>query len=175
MMRLAMMGFSQEGRDYWILKSAPLKPGQLALAKWLVAFLPSVVIGAVLVVVLGVMQRAAPGDVLYGLLAVVMIVAGNTGMNLAFGITGARLDWTDPHRMTSGSAGCLASLLGMGFQGLSMVLFLGPVLAAQLLNGPVLVGRLVGAMVGGVFCAAIAVLPPVLVRTRVPLIGEAGM
>ncbi len=174
-MRLAMMGFSQEGRDYWVLKSAPLRPGQLALAKWLVAFLPSVVIGAVLVVVLGVMQRAALGDVVYGLLAVVMIVAGNTGMNLAFGITGARLDWTDPRRMTSGGAGCLASLLGMGFQGLSMVLFLGPVLAAQLLRGPVLVGRLVGAMAGSVFCAAVAVLPPVLVIKRIPLIGEEGM
>lgn len=171
-MRLAMMGFSQEGRDYWVLKSAPLRPGQLALAKWLTAFLPGCVIGAALVVVLAVMQGAALGDVLYGLLVVMMIVAGNTGMNLAFGITGAQLDWTDPRRMTSGGAGCAASLLGMGFHGLSMVLFLGPVLAMQLLHGPVLVGRLVGAMAGSVFCAAVAVLPPVLVRKRIPLIGE---
>lgn len=173
-MRLAMMGFSQEGRGYWILKGAPLRPGQLALAKWLTAFLPGCAIGAALVVVLAVMQGAALGDVLYGLLVVTMIVAGNTGMNLAFGITGARLDWTDPRRMTSGSAGCLASLLGLGFQGLSMVLFLGPVLVIQLLHGPVLIGRLVGAIVGSVFCAAVAVLPPALVRKRIPLIGEEG-
>lgn len=174
-MRLAMMGFSQEGQNYWILKSAPLMPGQLALAKWLVAFLPGVVIGAMLLVILAVVQRAAPGDVLYGLLAVVMIVAGNTGMYLAFGITDARLDWTDPRRMNAGGAGCLISLLGMAFQGLSMLLFLGPVLAVQLLRWPVLVGRLVGAIVGGGFCAGVAVLPPLLVRQRIPLIGEEGV
>lgn len=174
-MRLAMMSFSQEGQSYWILKSAPLRPGQLALAKWLVAFLPGVVIGAVLVVVLAVMQRAALGDVLYGLLTVVMIMAGNTGMYLAFGITDARLDWTDPRRMSAGGAGCLVSLLGMAFQGLSMLLFLGPVLAAQLLRWPVLIGRLVGAIVGGAFCAGVAVLPPLFVRQRIPLIGEEGV
>lgn len=95
----------------------------------------------VLVVVLAMVQRAALGDVLYGLLAVVMIVAGNAGMNLAFGIIGARLDWSDPRQMTSGSAGRLALLLGMGFEGLSMVLFLRPVLAVQWLYGSVLIGR----------------------------------
>jgi ABC-2 type transport system permease protein len=173
-MRLAMMGFSQEGRYYWILKTAPLRPGQLVLAKWLAAFLPGAAVGSLLVVGIGIAQRAALGDVLFGWLVLVAVVAGNTGLNLAFGITGARLDWTDPRRMTSGGAGCLSSLLGMGFQVLSVALFLGPIFLAQVLHGPTIAGRLIGAFVGGVFCTAVAILPPVLVRKRISLIGEEG-
>ncbi len=171
-MRLAMMGFSQEGRNYWILKSAPLRPGQLVLAKWLVAFLPGAAIGSLLVVGIGIMQRATLSDILFGWLVLVPVVAGNTGLNLAFGITGARLDWTDPRRMTSGGAGCLASLLGMAFQGVSVALFLGPVFLAQVFHQPAIVGQLIGALAGGLFCAAVAVLPPVQALRRIPLIGE---
>jgi ABC-2 type transport system permease protein len=170
--RLAAMGFSQESQCYWILKTAPLRPAQLALAKWLVAFIPGAVLGSALLVGLGIVQRASAGDLLFGWPVVVMVVAGNTGLNLAFGITGARLDWTDPRQMVSGSAGCLASLLGMGFQSLSMAFFLGPVLITQALHWPVLIGQLTGLLVGGIFCAGVAVLPPLLVLQRIPLIGE---
>lgn len=170
--RLALIGFSQEGRHYWILKAAPVSAGQLALAKWLVAYLPGLAVGSLLLIGISMVQRAALGDVVFGWLVVVFVVAGNTGLNLSFGITSARLDWTDSRRMMSGSAGCIAALLGVGFQGLSVALFLGPVFLIQLVDGPVILARLIGLMLGGVLSVAVAFLPPRLVLQRVPLIGE---
>lgn len=83
--------------------------------------------------------------------------------------------------MAGGSVG-IPTALGLGRRcshvchapGAGSVL-VGPALAAQLLHGPVLVGRLVGAMVGSVFCVGVAILPPVLVRKRISLIGEEGV
>lgn len=170
--RLAMMGFSQEGNQYWVLKTAPVSAGQLALAKWLAAFLPGMVVGNLLVIGLGVIQGVAFADLLFGLLAVTLIVAGSTGLHLAFGITGARLNWSDPRRMISGSAGCITSLLSLISQGLSLVLFLGPPAITQLFGAPSLVGYLIGLALGGTLSAALAFLPPRLVLSRVPRIGE---
>src|SRR5512138_2742251 len=39
--RLAGMGFSHEGKNYWMLKVSPIHPGHLVAAKFLVAYLPT--------------------------------------------------------------------------------------------------------------------------------------
>jgi hypothetical protein len=44
LMRLASIGFSQEGRSYWILKAAPLRARDLLSAKFLVSYLPSLAV-----------------------------------------------------------------------------------------------------------------------------------
>jgi len=173
--RLALMSFSQEGKQYWILRTAPVSAGQLALAKWLVAFLPSVIIGGVLMVGIGIAQRAAVGDMMFGLLVVVFVSAGNSGLTLAFGITSAKLDWTDPRRMIASGAGCLASLSSMVFHGASLALFLSPAPLLQFLGGPNILGQLIGLALGGTLSLLVAFLPPRLVLKRIPLIGgEAG-
>ncbi len=110
-MRLAGMGFSQEGKSYWMLKSAPLTPGQLLTAKFLVAWIPSVLIGWLFVIVMAILQPAKLASLPFALLVVALCFAGMTGINLAFGVTGAKFDWVDPRKMQSGSAGCLGSLL----------------------------------------------------------------
>lgn len=170
--RLAMMSFSQEGKQYWILKAAPVTPGQLVMSKWLVAFLPSAAIGWLLLITLDAIQRVALGEIVFGLAVTTLMFAGNTGIHLAFGITGAKLDWTDPRQMVSGGAGCLASLLGFVAQGLSLALFLGPPVVLQMIGLPTIVGQLVGLIAGGAFAAVLAVLPPRLVLERVRRIGE---
>jgi len=172
--RLALIGFSQEGKQYWILKSAPVNALQLALAKWLVAFLPSVTIGGALLIGIGIIQAAALGDVLFGLLVVACVVAGNTGLSLAFGISGPNLDWTDPHRMTGNSAGCLASLLSGAFQGISLIVFLSPAPLLQAFNIPKSIGQLMGLALGAPLSLLVAFLPPWLLLKRIPLIGEDG-
>jgi ABC-2 type transport system permease protein len=170
--RLALMSFSQEGKQYWILRTAPLNAGQLALSKWLVAFLPSVTIGSVLLLGMGLVQKAGVIDIVFGWLVVAFVTAGSTGLTLAFGITGAKFDWTDPRRMTSGSAGCLSALLSMLFQGISLALFLAPAPVLQFLNVPKAVGQLLGLGLGGAFSLLVAFLPPRLVLNRIPTLGE---
>lgn len=170
--RVATGAFSQEGKNYWILKSAPISAGQLVLAKWIAAYLPGLTLGSLLLISLGVLQRATVGGVLFGWVVVALILAGATGMNLAIGAANARLDWTDPRQMIPSGAGCVAFLLGAVFLLFSMALSVGPALAAQVLDGPVRLGRLVGLILGGAFSLAAAFLPPRWAVRRVRRIGE---
>ena len=171
---LATGAFSREGTQYWVLKAAPVSAGQLMLAKWLVAFVPSLAIGSVLLIGTGLLHRVAVGDLLFGWLGIAFTLAGATGIDLAIGTANVKLDWTDPREIISGITGCITLLVGLGFLIVSVGLFLGPVLVMEVVNGPVVLGQLAGLVLGGGFCGAAAFLPPREVLGRVELIGEEG-
>jgi ABC-2 type transport system permease protein len=170
--RLAMMGFSQEGRSWWILKSAPIGPTRLLTAKYLVAYLPVAALGAAFLIVLSIVRSVGFGDVIFGLMVVGLCYAAMTGVNLAFGVVGANFEWEDPRRMVRGSAGCLGTLASVIALGVCLAFFVGPVLGVEWLGLPAAVGKLAGLALGGAACAAGALIPPALVRERVPRLGE---
>lgn len=170
--RLGNMGFSQEGKSYWMLKSAPVSVRQLMTAKFLVAFLPSLALGWVFLLGISLIQRASLGTLLFTLPVVAFVIAGNAGLNLAFGIVGVNLDWEDPRKMMKGSSGCLGSLVSMAFLGVSLVFFFGPPLLLSLLGLPEALGQLAGLVLGGLFSLGFAFIPLWLVRERVPRLGE---
>jgi ABC-2 type transport system permease protein len=175
--RLAIQGFSQEGQQYWILKSSPVSANKLLLAKFLVAFTPSVVLSLGFLALISLLQKASLGVFLYGLPVVALSIAGVAGLNLAFGVRGANLTWEDPRRMTRGTTGCLGTLVSLAFLGISLVLFFAPPLVAPLIKPlidvPEVVGQGVGLVLGGALCLTATILPPWLVRSRVNAIGEA--
>lgn len=171
--RLALMGFSQEGKQYWLLKSAPLSTGKLLLAKYLVAYLPTLGLSGLFLLVMSVLH-SNPGDMLlYGLPVVALSSAGATGINLAFGVLGAKLDWDDPRRMVGGNIGCLGALASMVYLALSLGLFFGPPLGLVLLKQSALLGQGLGLILGGALGGACTLIPLWLVRRRVAQIGEA--
>jgi ABC-2 type transport system permease protein len=170
--RLAMQGFSQEGKQYWMLKSSPISANKLLLAKFLVAFLPSVVLSLVFLVLISFLQKAQLGVLLYGLPVVVLTIAGVAGINLSFGVRGANLTWEDPRQMSRGTIGCLGTLVSLVFLGLSLVLFFAPPLLLPLIQVPEIFGQIAGLVLGGVLCLAATLLPPWLVRRNVASIGE---
>jgi ABC-2 type transport system permease protein len=170
--RLATMGFSQEGRSWWILKTAPIAPRRLLAAKWIVAYLPVAVLGAVFLLIVSIVRGSAAADFVFGLLVLSLCYAAVTGVNLAFGVLGANFEWEDPRRMVRGAAGCLSTLASMSALGVSLLLFIGPTVVASWLGLPSAAGRLIGLGFGALACAAFAVAPPELVRTRVPRLGE---
>ena len=170
--QLAAMSFSQEGKQYWILKSAPVRPGEMMLAKWLVAVLPGVVIGSAVLLIAGIIQGVALSEIMFGFLVVVFTVAGNAGLNLTFGVLGVDLAWSDPRQMMAKSSGCLALLAGTLFQGIAVVLFFAPVFVVTLFELWAGWGYLAGLILGGGFCTAVAFVPPLLVLKRIPTIGE---
>ncbi len=176
--RLALTAFSQEGKSYWLIKSAPVSSGKLLISKFLVAFIPSLALGWLFLAAISLVQRASPAIFLFGLCTVALSIAGIDGVNLAFGVTGARLDWEDPRQMTSGSQSCLSSLLSFGYLVLTLLLFFGPPIGLSLLTGlsvvnlPVWVGQVFGLALGGVVSLVGAVLPLMMVRDRVARIGE---
>jgi len=170
--RLAGMGFSQEGKSYWMLKAAPLSTAQLLGTKFLLAFLPSLALGWIYLLIISMLQPAGLSQLWFTLPVVALTTAANTGVNLAFGVAGANMTWEDPRRMTTGLNGCLAALLTMLLLPFCMLLFFGPAILIAMLGVSPILGQLVGLLVGGLACAAAAILPPWLVRKRVPSLDE---
>src|SRR6185503_10977494 len=99
--RLAGMGFSQEGRNYWLLKAAPVHARHLLAAKFLVAYLPALGLGLVFLIVISVLDRLSALEFLYSLITLSMCQAGMAGILLSFGVAGANLTWDDPRRMNA--------------------------------------------------------------------------
>ncbi|MCK4976445.1 MAG: hypothetical protein KAS36_05910, partial [Anaerolineales bacterium] len=170
--RLAMMGFSQEGKNYWLLKSAPVSATKLLSAKFLVAYIPALILGWGFLLIISVIQGASLFTLLYSSVVIALIVAGVDGLNLAIGVAGANLEWDDPRKMTSGSVGCLGTVVSMVYLAVSLGLFFGPLVIFGLLRWPQLIGQTLGLALGGAFSLIFAFLPPWLVRKQVPYIGE---
>lgn len=170
--RLAALGFSQEGKSYWVLKSSPVSPTRLIGAKFLVAYLPTLVLGWGFLVIISLLQHNDLMILIFSLAVVALTIAGTTGLSLAFGIMGANFDWEDPRKISQGSIGCLGALASFVFLVLSLSLFFGPTLLVGAFEGPQFLGQFLGMLLGGAACAAGAIIPLWLVRKRVALLAE---
>jgi len=170
--RLGMMGFSQEGKNYWMLKTAPVGAVRLLLAKLLVAYLPGLVMGTLFMVIISLIRGASISILLFGLAVVALSIIGAAGINVAFGVVGVNLNWEDPRKMNPGLSGCFSMLLSFLYMGLSVVLFFGPPLLFEAFGLPELAGQAAGLLLGGAFSIACAVITLGLVKNRVPRIGE---
>jgi ABC-2 type transport system permease protein len=170
--RLAGMAFSSEGKNYWILKSSPLRTVHLLVAKFLVAYLPAFLLGFIFLVAIAVVQKMALGSFLYSVLAMSFCLAGMNGILLGFGVAGAKFDWDDPRKMNAGSMGCLGQVVAMAFLPLTFGLFIGPLFLASVLNWPLIYGYLLGGFAGIVVNLVAAILPPGLARKKVATLSE---
>ncbi|HEY3343416.1 MAG TPA: hypothetical protein VGJ97_00720 [Anaerolineaceae bacterium] len=170
--RLALISFSHEGHSYWLIKSTPSASRQILLAKYLVAYIPGVLLGLVFLTVTSLLQHAAAGTVLYSAVMLLFSLAGAAGVNLAFGVAGANMNWQSPRGMLRGTYGCVASLVSMGYLGLIVVLFFGPPVGFSLLQLPETYGRILGLVLGAAASLACAIFPPHAVLRRIDHLGE---
>ncbi len=170
--RLAAMGFSQEGKNYWILKAAPLNAAQLLLAKFLVSYLPSLALGGIFVIIISVAQEIPLGVLLYSLTAMGLSLAGMNGIMIGMGAAGANLNWDDPRKMNAGTPGCLGQLLTMIYIPIAFVLFIAPLGLTVAFQIPLAYGYLTGLVFGGGVALGFAVLPLMLARKKVERLGE---
>jgi ABC-2 type transport system permease protein len=170
--RLAGMGFSHEGKNYWILKVSPVRPKHLLMAKFLVAYLPTLGLGMIFLTMISFLKGLSIPEYLYSLIAIVMCLAGATGILLSFGAMGANFTWDDPRRMNAGAVGCLGQILAMLYLPVSFGLFIAPLGLTQLLGFPLLYGYSIGLIVGTSITAGCAFVPLWLVRKRVERLSE---
>ena len=170
--RLAGMGFSHEGKSYWILKSAPISSIQLIVAKFTIAYIPSLILGWLFIVIIGLVRLTSPSTIIFNLLVVALCVAGLDGINLTFGVTGANFDWDDPRHMVRGMNGCFSAIASIGFLLFSLALFLAPTLGLPLFGLPELAGQIIGLILGGVFSLSCTIIPLRFILTRVATLGE---
>lgn len=169
--RLAGMGFSQEGRNYWMLKVSPIRVGHLLASKFLVAYLPTLGLGFIFLTVISIVQGLSILEFVYSFIAILMCLAGMAGMLLSFGVAGANFTWDDPRKMNSGMMGCFGQILTIIYLPLSFGLFIAPLGFAQFLEYPLIYGYLVGLILGSAFAAGFAFIPLWLVRRRVEQLG----
>ncbi len=172
MFSLTMSAFSREGRNYWLLKVSPISTRDLLLAKFTISFIPSLIFELILLGIIMVLQHVNVGMFFIGVVVAALYVAGGIGINLMFGIIGARLDWQDPRRMNSTSMGCIASIVSFIYLPLSIAFFFLPPIGFSLLKMNSTVGELIGLVLGGCFCLACAIVPPLVVRKRIDRIGS---
>ena len=171
--RLAGMGFSQEGKNYWMLKVSPVRVGHLLMAKFLVAYLPALGLGFVFLTVIAAVQQLSLLVFLYSLIAIIMCLAGMTGVLLAFGVAGANFTWDDPRKINAGTMGCLGQIVTMLCLPISFGLFIAPLGLAQFFNFPIAYGYLIGLIAGSGIAAGFTFIPLQLVRKRTERLDEA--
>jgi ABC-2 type transport system permease protein len=170
--RLAGMAFSQEGRNYWVLKASPVRSGQLLMAKFLVAYLPAIGMGLIFLLVITAVQGFTAIQFIYSLVVMLMCQAGTAGLLLAFGAMGANFKWEDPRRMNAGSMGCLGQIVTMLYLPVAFGAFIFPLGLAGLLGLPIAYGYLAGLLLGAGVAGFSAYIPLWLVRGRVERLGE---
>jgi len=171
--RLAGMGFSAEGKNYWMLKASPVRTTYLLTAKFMVAYFPSLLLGIIFLLGISLFQGFSPSGFLYNLLAVVVSLGGMTGILLGFGVAGANFNWEDPRRMNAGSLGCLGQIISMLYIPFAFAAFIGPLMLSSALNLPQGFAYLAGLVLGAVVSGVCAFLPLWLVRGKVARLDEA--
>jgi hypothetical protein len=170
--RLAGMGFSQEGKNYWILKASPVRTEHLLGAKFLVSYLPALVLGLFFLIGIAILQNLSLYEFLYSLVAIIMCLGGMAGILLAFGVMGANFAWDDPRKINAGGMGCLGQFLTMLYLPIAFGLFIAPLGLTRLFNIPAFYGYLAGLIIGSSVSAGCAILPLWLVRKRVERLNE---
>ena len=145
---VGMMSFSQEGKQYWVLKTAPLSTARLLAAKYLVAYVPTLVLSWAFFLLPTLLKHDELSLLAFGLLVLALCTAGGAGIALALGVAGANLEWDDPRRMVSTTTGCLGSLTSAFYMFVSLALFLGPPIAAGVLGWSETTGSLIGLGLG---------------------------
>src|SRR6185369_11117428 len=140
--------FSQEGKNYWVLKVSPVRVKDLLTAKFLVAYLPALVLGWLFLIPISIIQGMTPVSVLYSLLVTAMCLAGMCGILVGFGAAGANLNWEDPRRMNAGGLGCLGMILTALFVPIGFGLFILPLWIVSLFQMPEIYGYLAGLVLG---------------------------
>lgn len=170
--RLAGMGFSQEGKNYWLIKTAPVSTLDLLIAKFSVAFIPAFGLSMLFLIGLSLIQKVALAQLWFTLPVIVFCIAGNVGLSLTFGVTGANMTWEDPRQMQKTGSGCLGVIAAMVYLPISLALFFIPPLVFQYFEASTLLGQLLGLLLGSAFSLTCAILPLWLVRHAVNRLGE---
>lgn len=133
MSRFGLTAFSLEGKAYWLVKGAPISRRELVAAKFLVAYVPYVLLGSGLIALLEVARAFSdartfggpmaaamlgaiePGLVAYAWFVMVVLGAGVVAINLAIGAARPNLRWDTPHEMLTPDVGCLSLVLYGGY------------------------------------------------------------
>jgi ABC-2 type transport system permease protein len=112
---VALRGVGAEGSRLWLLRTAPVRTGQVLLAKFAVGLAVAAGLGLGLLVIGGLREHLTAAAIGLAGVRLLVIVAGLVALATGLGAVRPRLDWTDPRRSVGigQSLGFLA--LGSGY------------------------------------------------------------
>ena len=174
MTNLSTLAFTREGRNYWLLKSSPIRPLYLLMGKFIASYLPAGGISLIYLILAFIIRRQAWTLFPFAALVILFSLAGATGVGLSFGVGGANLEWDKGNRQRlRGTVGCLAYIALSAFLLVNVTLFLLPIGLLQVFSGAIpLWGYALGLLLGITCALAGMVLPPMLTIPRLARIGE---
>lgn len=136
---------SREGHCFWLLKTAPISAWQILLSKGLLAYLPFIVIGIPMTLVVGLLQRLDLPNILRAVTLLLLIGLGTNSLQLGFGAAFPRFDWENPQQQQSTRAGCFTSVATISYFAITLGLAIGlPALAEAFLPSLSLIALLLG-------------------------------
>lgn len=99
--RVAETAISMEAKSWWLLKAAPISPGELLWGKFLSAAVPFVLVSTLFMVIATVWKGFHLFWALYGWFGVELLGLSMLAMAVGLAVPWAKLDWDDPKRMLS--------------------------------------------------------------------------
>ena len=127
--RVAATSISMEGKAWWLLKAAPIAPGEVLRGKLTAALVPFALTSTALFIGAALWRGFSPLGALYGWLGVELIGTGMLAIAVGVAVPWAKLDWDDPRKMESGLAGLISFLTSALFAGITGALLCLPLVA----------------------------------------------
>jgi ABC-2 type transport system permease protein len=141
---MAATSISMEGKAWWLLKAAPITPGELLRGKLSAALIPFAVTSTLLLFGAAIWRGFSPLGALYGWYGVELIGAGMLAIAVGAAVPWAKLDWDDPRKMGSGWGGLISFLVSTAFAGLAGALLCLPLVAAAFWPDATVIAWIVG-------------------------------
>jgi hypothetical protein len=131
--RLGLGGVGAEGKQAWLIKIAPVPARGILWAKFLAAYLPFLVLEALMLAGLALASRAAWTLVLGSWLLVALLGLGSLAIGVGLGASFPRFEVERKRQHVSPGAGCLYFPVILAYAGLVGILLLLPAAATGLL------------------------------------------
>ncbi|HUY25282.1 MAG TPA: hypothetical protein VMV09_08280 [Candidatus Saccharimonadales bacterium] len=149
---IGLRAVGTEGRQFWCLRSAPLRAWDLLLGKLALPTLLAVGAGLVLMWAGELRLHVPLAQMGFSAILLILCVTGLTALATGLGAIWPRLDWSDPRRATGIWLSVVFLILGSTYIATCMVALTVPLVVTQLGT----VGSDVAATAACAFCAGVA-------------------
>lgn len=130
--RVAETSVSMESKSWWLIKAAPVSPGEVLFGKFMTAAIPYALLSTVFMAALTIWRDFDLVWAVYGWVAVVALGMGMLAAGVGLSVPWAKLDWEDPRRMLTWQTSVITMLAWIGIGLVGGLLFCLPYFAELL-------------------------------------------
>ncbi|MBW1898483.1 MAG: hypothetical protein JRI61_05415 [Deltaproteobacteria bacterium] len=125
--RFAYPAVSTEKEAFWLVKAAPIRLRSFLWIKFIIYFIPLLVLTEVLIAVTNILLQVTPFMMILSLTTVFFMVPGIVSMGIGFGAAYPDFKSENPAQTVTSFGGLLYMMLSAGYIGLVIIIEAGPV------------------------------------------------